>query len=167
MVFLSKEDSNKYLRLLCPQEMWAKFDTSSFSQKDFPCCVEFRDENGCRYYYLAKSIVNWMMPFSVSVLLITEYGIFPSLENLHLFQRVRLSYSESAPVFITPGHLFMDFESSDLITLLHLCMLFGWGGVIAAEGSKAAFFSHDGWIGLAGEDCNIVSDNWRERCKPR
>jgi len=161
MLFLNKEDSAKYLHSFCPQKMWAGLECTEliFAQEDFSCCIEYEDQDG-QYYYLAKSITNWLMPFSTSILIATEYGIWPSRENLHLFQRVRSSYSETTPIYMTPGHVFTGLESSDLITFLHLYMLFGWGGVISTDGSKSGFFSHDGWFGLLGEGCEMVAHDW-------
>jgi hypothetical protein len=160
VLFLNKEETNKYLHALCPPEMQGCLDSFSFKEENFPCRIKLDDTLCHRYNDLAKSIIDWMAPFSTSVLLVTEYGIFPSRENLHLFQRLRASYSNNDPVFISPGHLFLRFEIPDLITFFYLCILFSWGGIVAVDGLKMAVFSHDGWLGLIGDGCDEVVTNW-------
>ena len=54
-----------------------------------------------------------------------------------------------------PGHLCLDYEQPELISLVQLCILFGWDvHLIPTVGYAQAFISHDEWltIGFDGEN---------------
>lgn len=159
MLFLNKADSVEYLGSFGFADLLPKVEANSLQKIDFDYCVDLNDECG-RYYSFASAVADWFTPFSLSVLLVTEFGIWPSRENLHLFQKLRLAYSENKPLFLAPGHLFLDFEKQDLVSLLHLCLLFGWSGILASNQSKVVYFSHDEWVGLSGEESQMVGGGW-------
>src|SRR5688572_25272532 len=88
-----------------------------------------------------------MDEFDTCILLIKEYGIWPSSENWHLFERLRLSYGESSKLHETPGHFFEKTERSDLVTYLSLAIQFGWGGCVLSNVSDVELkLSHDGFL---------------------
>jgi hypothetical protein len=94
--------------------------------------------------WLAKS-----MSIREPILLwITEWGIWPSSENWHLYYRIRQSYGDQRLLHEAPGHLFQNYEMDDLATFLQLAMTNGWGGHIlpASPHTGSAFFSHDEYI---------------------
>ena len=63
------------------------------------------------------------------LLLVTEYGIWPSRENQHLFYKLRAAYNEEREIHVAPGHYFLQHEHADLVTFLDLVMQFGWGRI--------------------------------------
>lgn len=125
------------------------------ARADFSTMVDI-ESNWHRLYYLSKQIGTWLSPFSSAVLHLTEFGIWPSIENRHLVKQVRLSYGESRPIYQVPGHVFLGSEVEDLITHLHLGLMCGWGGVLISDSSKLCMFSHDGWLGLLGAGAESV-----------
>jgi hypothetical protein len=88
------------------------------------------------------------MPYRMPVLLwITEWGIWPSSENWHLYYKFRQTYGDQRLLAEAPGHLFLEYEAEDLASFLQLAMMNGWGGYILPESNYVrAFFSHDEYI---------------------
>jgi hypothetical protein len=93
-----------------------------------------------------------------TLLWITEWGIWPSSENLHLYYKLRQSYGEPRLLQEAPGHLFLDYETEDLASFLQLAMLNGWGGYILTEANHMnVFFSHDEYLQFfAAEESNLA-----------
>jgi hypothetical protein len=92
------------------------------------------------------------------MLWITEWGIWPSSENLHLYYRLRQSYNDHRLLHEAPGHFFLQHEAEDLASFLQLAMLNGWGGYILAEAAYLnAFFSHDEYIDFYGRDESSIA----------
>ena len=93
------------------------------------------------------------------LLWITEWGIWPSSENWHLFYRLRQAYGESRLLHEAPGHLFLNSEYEDLATFLQIAILNGWGGYVLTEADYVnVFFSHDEYIDfIAKEEPNLAS----------
>ena len=52
-----------------------------------------------------------------------------------------------------PGHLCLDYEAAELVTLIHLVMLFGWDAhVLTVSGYGRAFVSHDEYVDFGFDD---------------
>jgi hypothetical protein len=74
----------------------------------------------------------------------TEWGIWPSSERMHIFERVRLSYGENRPMMEAPGHVFNQEEAEDALSFATLGVLFLWDCyVLNPKGTKVLFYSHD------------------------
>jgi hypothetical protein len=82
-----------------------------------------------------------------TLLWITEWGIWPSSENWHLYYKLRQGYGDHRLLHEAPGHLFLEYEAEDLASFLQLAMMNGWGGyVLTGANYVNAFFSHDEYI---------------------
>lgn len=87
-----------------------------------------------------------------TLLWITEWGIWPSSENWHLYYKLRQGCGDPRLLHEAPGHLFLEHETEDLASFIQVAMLNGWGGYILTDANYAnAFFSHDEYIDLYGE----------------
>jgi hypothetical protein len=87
------------------------------------------------------------------LLWISEWGIWPSSENWQLYYRVRESYGDNRLLHEAPGHLFLEYESEDLASMIEIAMLNGWGGYVLTEANYAnVFFSHDEYVDFFGID---------------
>ena len=74
----------------------------------------------------------------------TEWGVWPSSERMHIFDRFRLSYGESRLLVEAPGHVFNPDEFEDALSFLTLGVLFLWDCyVLNRAGTKVLFYSHD------------------------
>jgi hypothetical protein len=80
---------------------------------------------------------------------ITEWGVWPSSERPHIFDRFRASYGEHRTLADVPGHAFQATEYEDAQSLVTLCVLFLWDVFVVAPGCAVLHFSHDehGWVG--------------------
>jgi hypothetical protein len=99
-----------------------------------------------------------------ALLWITEWGIWPSSENWHLYYKLRQSYGDHRLLHEAPGHLFLEHESEDLASFLQLAILNGWGGYFLAGSNHVnAFFSHDEYIDFYAErdeSLNAIREIW-------
>lgn len=86
-----------------------------------------------------------------TLLFMTEWGIWPSSENWHLYYKLRQTYGDNRLLQEAPGHLFLEHEAEDLASFLQLSMLNGWGGYVLTEADYVnVFFSHDEFIDFFG-----------------
>jgi hypothetical protein len=92
-----------------------------------------------------------------ALLWVTEWGVWPSSENWHLYYKLRQSYGDHRFLHEAPGHLFLDFEAEDFASVLQVAMMNGWGGYVLNQADYVnAFFSHDEYIDFyAKHDTNL------------
>ncbi len=117
--------------------------------------------------WLCRFISTCLAPRDNCLLWVTEWGVWPSSENWHLYYRLRQSYSDQRLLHEAPGHLFLDYEEADLVSFLQLGVLSGWdmhllpvlqyGGTDTAR----AFVSHDEWVALSHREIDQVTE-WTE-----
>ncbi len=94
-----------------------------------------------------------------TLLWITEWSIWPSSENWHLYYKLRHNYGDLRLLHEAPGHLFLGHESEDLASFLQVAILNGWGGYILTQADYVnAFFSHDEFIDFFAK----LDDNLQE-----
>ena len=98
-------------------------------------------------FVLAEWIALQLTHHMPVLLWITEWGIWPSHENWHLYYKLRQTDHDHRLLHEAPGHLFVEHEAHDLVSFLQLAMLNGWGGYFLPHaGWVNAFFSHDGFV---------------------
>jgi hypothetical protein len=103
-------------------------------------------------FFIAHLVASALTHRRPALLLVTEWGIWPSSENWHLYYKLRRSYGDNRLLHDAPGHLFAEEEVEDLASFLQLSILNGWGGYILTEANYAnAFFSHDEYIDFFAE----------------
>ncbi len=78
----------------------------------------------------------------------TEWGVWPSSERPHIFERFRLSYGERRALFDAPAHVFATEEFEDLVSFVVLGVLFLWDLYVVAPDGRVLHYSHDecGWL---------------------
>ncbi len=117
-----------------------------------------------RITHLAHWVATNLTYRQPALLWITEWGIWPSSENWHLYYRLRHSYADHRLLAEAPGHLFVEHESEDLATFLQVAMQNGWGGyVLTAANHANLFFSHDEFVDLYTQQQSIV-DEFQSAC---
>jgi hypothetical protein len=98
---------------------------------------------------VARGLVEWLWqsePRSCAVLVV-EYGVWPSSENLALYYAWRRSLQVTTTLDDAPGHQFFHFEKHEMISLVQLSLLFGWGVLaVSADGTSAFSFDDDGQV---------------------
>src|SRR5216683_1163 len=70
--------------------------------------------------WFSRFIESALQPRESCLLWVTDWGIFPSNENHHLYYRLRQSYGDFRLLQEAPGHLCLDFERPEAVTLIHL-----------------------------------------------
>jgi hypothetical protein len=109
--------------------------------------------------WFSRCIEAALQPRQNCLVWVTGYGIFPSCENQHLYYRFRQSYGELKLLQDAPGHLCLDYERPEVVTLLHLGMLFGWDlHLIPTAGYGGAFVSHDEWAEIGFADQRLFDE---------
>jgi len=84
---------------------------------------------------------------------VAGWGIWPSSENWHLYYRLRQSYGDYRLLDDAPGHLFLNYEGQDLVSLLQVGIIGGWDiHLVPSRGYGRAFVSHDEWLELVMAD---------------
>jgi hypothetical protein len=82
-----------------------------------------------------------------TLLWFTGWGVWPSSERPHIFERFRASYGEHRPLAEAPAHVFRREESEDLLSFVTLGVLFLWDLYVVVPQGHILHFSHDeyGW----------------------
>ena len=110
-------------------------------------------------YWFSRCIESALRPRSGCLLWVTQSGIWPSSENYHLYYRLRQSYGDSRLLDEAPGHFCIDYEQPEIISLVQLCILFGWDAhLIPTVGYAESFISHDEWITIGFDDASQFNE---------
>lgn len=112
-----------------------------------------------RVFYFAHWVATELTYRMPTLLWVTEWGIWPSTENWHLYYRLKQSYGDHRLLQEAPGHLFLEHEAEDLASFIEISMLNGWGGYILTHANYAnVFFSHDEFLDFYSDNQSIMSD---------
>ena len=112
-----------------------------------------------RMFYIAHWIATELTYRMPTLLWVTEWGIWPSSENWHLYYRIRQSHGDHRLLAEAPGHLFLEYEAEELASFLQLSMLNGWGGYVLTHANYAnAFFSHDEYLDFYSDNQNMLAE---------
>src|SRR5712691_11900767 len=104
----------------------------------------FTHEPAGRLFWLSRQIVASLDYWEEALLWVVLTGVWASSDNTHLYYRLRQSYGDLRHLDQAPGHLMLRHESEDLITILQLCMMFGWDAFVFPNCDyDRAFVSHD------------------------
>lgn len=110
-------------------------------------------------FFVAHSIAQSLTHRMPTLLWLTEWGIWPSSENWHLYYRLRQTYADHRLLQEAPGHLFLEHEAEDLASFLQVAMLNGWGGYVLTQADYVnAFFSHDEYIDFFAKADGYLGD---------
>jgi len=93
-----------------------------------------------------------------ALLWINEVGIWPSSEDLFLFQGFRRSLGEDSHLVMKPGHIFSRDDLAGLGSLLAMVFYFAWGAIPYSPVRMLVIrISHDEFMSmLAREGINLV-----------
>ena len=112
-----------------------------------------------RFFFAAHWVSSSLTYRAPALLWITEWGIWPSSENWHLYYKLRQSHCDHHLLGEMPGHLFLEYEVEELTSFLQLSMLNGWGGYLLTQSNYVnAFFSHDEYIDFYSDQQKQLDD---------
>jgi hypothetical protein len=135
------------MRFLTPSECdaWISNRTGVEPAAEY-LSIELPTESG-RLLFLARYVAHETKFRERCLLRVTDCNIWPSLNNWHLYYRLRESYGDRLSIDEAPGHLFLEHEAEDLSTFLHLAMLFGWDAQLRSDAPYLSCeLSHDGFL---------------------
>lgn len=116
------------------------------------CAVE--KDMGRRFVY-ANVITNQLIsnPDAVACLDITDWAVWPSIQNMDLFYAYRRSLGEERLLIDAHFHVFPAKEANAMRNLLHLSLISLFNIAGASTTTDFRFFaSHDEWIELSWFD---------------
>lgn len=102
-----------------------------------------------------------------ALVIANEFGIWPSSEDANLSEALFQHFGCGGNVHIFPCHLFRSDEMADLVSFLHISLLFGWGCDVYLLGESEVFYGldHDGFIDICVNSEEIFSvylERWKE-----
>jgi|SRR5665213_2134520 len=119
--------------------------------------VPLPPESG-RLLFLAQLIAGEITFRQPCLMRVTEWNIWESNNNWHLYYRLRQSYGDLLLINEAPGHLFLNHEMEDLASFLHVAMLFGWDAELRPQAHYfAACLSHDGFIDVQASTADALA----------
>ncbi|HEX8253015.1 MAG TPA: hypothetical protein VF846_07715 [Thermoanaerobaculia bacterium] len=99
------------------------------------------------------------------LLWITRWGIFPSSENMTLFEGYRRSLNEKRTLASAPGHLFGAADIEQLECLLGMALYFFWDVSLFAPNGVWVRISHDEVFSVHSTD-RAELRTWQEALAP-
>jgi hypothetical protein len=103
-----------------------------------------------KHYWFSRFIEGSLGPWSRCLLWVTASGIWKNSENWHLYYRLRQSYGDRGLIEEAPAHLFLDYESGDLISFLQVGLGMGWDmHLLTSDDYARVFVCHDEWTEFA------------------
>jgi hypothetical protein len=96
-------------------------------------------------YVAATAAIESLGYFTSVLMFIYSMGARPSIENTHLFERLRLSYGERRPNFLVPGYVFQSHDRFALTSFCDVAVNGGFRAVIVQHVSRS-------WIALTEDD---------------
>jgi hypothetical protein len=100
-----------------------------------------------------------------SLLWITQSGVFPSSENMALFQGYRRSLNENRALASAPGHIFGSSDLEELECVLDLVLYFFWDASLFGPGGVWVRVSHDEVFSVNASDRAVLTE-WQETLAP-
>jgi len=148
MKFLSKIEADVYLanKCLSLEKVSTIYDgkNSILFRRDYG--IEFPNEVYLGYA-TAKAIVEGLKPLGETFMWTSEYGIWPSSENLHLYYQLRKSAGELSKIYEKPCLLLNHQDEEWAVSFIQLAIEFGWDViVISFEANRTYHVSHDEYI---------------------
>lgn len=101
---------------------------------------------------LARALTGMLDPAGEGLLWITDWGVFPSSENVPLFIGYRRSLGEQRSVHAAPGHVFGEQDTEAVECLLDLILYFSWDASVFDANALWLRISHDEVISIFAKD---------------
>jgi hypothetical protein len=107
---------------------------------------------------LGRALVGLLQINSPGVFWITATGIWPSSENMALFDGYRRSLGERRSIREAPAHVFDGSDLTQLECLLDLALYFYWDSVLIQGDKRVAVkTSHDEYVSIRTKDRDRLS----------
>lgn len=110
---------------------------------------------------LARELISSIDSSGEGLLWVTEWGVFPSCENMALFDGYRRSLREERPLRAAPGHVFEDADVREMECVLDLALYFFWDVSVIDAGASWLRISHDEVVTISAQDSAVLL-SWRD-----
>lgn len=108
---------------------------------------------------LAKLLADLVMTGSEVMVWITGYGIWPSSENMALFDGYRRSTGENRSIGEAPFHLFTHLEAKELECIVALSLYFFWDAFLLNHSAGVLIeLSHDEIMDVRVRDRSLLEE---------
>ena len=152
MITMSKEET---INWLSERDI---IEDNIFNNYELKLSEQLPIDSGAKNY-LAKEISSALNKNDV-LLYINEYNIWPSCENMHLFDGYRKSIGIENEIYEKPSHIINENETIEFYCILGMILYFSMGCIIIPieNQNEIIRISHDEYIDLyikKGTDGNI------------
>jgi hypothetical protein len=118
--------------------------------------IPYPDDSG-RKVHLAHRLYSLVASESETLLLIDDWGVWPSSQHLPLFSRFREALGERRSLREAPGHITTPADADDAVSIISTSLFFIWDCYgISSTGRDAFYFSHDGYCYFASRDAALA-----------
>jgi len=102
---------------------------------------------------VANFLYKLVTPAPELLLWLDDWAVFPSCQHMPLFSRFRQALGEERNLIESPGHLVIDTDKDDAISIIATSLLFFWDcHGLAGTGRDAFEISHDEYLWFASRD---------------
>ena len=107
---------------------------------------------------LGRTLAGLLHVKSPGLFWITATGIWPTSENMALFDGYRKSFGENRPLHAAPGHVFSGSDLKQVECLLDLALYFYWDSLLfEVPAGIVVKMSHDEYISVRAKDRDRLS----------
>jgi hypothetical protein len=134
---------------------WSRPDISAdhFHVADVP----YDTDSGAKVS-MARFLFSLVTPDPETLILIDDWAVWPSSQQMPLFTRFRQALGESRPLIESPGHLVAATDSDDAISIIATSLLFIWDCYgISSSGRDAFYISYDEYCVFASRDPSVAA----------
>ena len=108
---------------------------------------------------LARLFSNLLLTEAPAFIYVTGWGIWPSSENLDLFDGYRRSIGEDRSLGAAPVHLFETSDKPAFVSILSMALYFVWDVQVFDErGTTLVTISHDEWMEIKTAHPDVASE---------
>lgn len=137
----------------CQEWLETKLGENLTLEVDYKHCLTYHSPNDSgKKTALARVLTHAIDARQPGLLWITAWGIFPSSENMALFDGYRRFLEEDRPIQAAPGHVFDQSDLQQIECLLALALYFYWDASLFNGADIAVKTSHDEWISVYAKD---------------
>jgi hypothetical protein len=108
---------------------------------------------------LGRTLASLLQVTSPGLFWITATGIWPTSENMALFDGYRKSFGENRPLHAAPGHVFSGSDLKQLECLFDLALYFYWDSVLfEVPAGITVKTSHDEYISVRAKSRDRLAE---------
>jgi hypothetical protein len=141
MIILSRDECEKWF---AKRDIYLGGPSSTVAADNYPNHISFAMPSDAGRLNALSTQFPELSGINAGILWITNFGVFPSCQNLPLFYGYRNSLNELRSLADAPGHVFERHERDEFCSILNMCVIFFWDFLIAdTDATCLVSVSHD------------------------